>query len=41
MEVIKLGNVGYYRDDMTMPDDIFLLQVSSILEFHGFEHTYL
>lgn len=37
MEVIKLENMGYYRDDMTMPGDIFLLQVS-ILEFHFFEH---
>ncbi|GAU14244.1 hypothetical protein TSUD_308040, partial [Trifolium subterraneum] len=26
MEVIKLENMGYYRDDMTMPGDIFLLQ---------------
>lgn len=28
MEVIKLENMGYYRDDMTIPGDIFLLQVS-------------
>jgi hypothetical protein len=41
MEVIKLENMGYYRDDMTMPGDIFLLQVSCILEFHSFEHIYL
>ncbi|CAJ2643227.1 unnamed protein product [Trifolium pratense] len=29
MEVIKLENMGYYRDDMTMPGDIFLLQLCS------------
>jgi hypothetical protein len=40
MEVIKLENMGYYRDDITMPGDIFLLQVS-ILEFHSLEHIYL
>lgn len=28
MEVIKLENMGHYRDDMIMPVDIFLLQVS-------------
>lgn len=30
MEVIKFENVGHYRDDMLMPSDIFLLQVSSL-----------
>lgn len=30
MEVIKLENMGY-REDMIMPGDIFLLQVSVIL----------
>lgn len=29
MEVVKFENVGHYRDDMLMPGDIFLLQVSS------------
>ncbi|KAG9145439.1 hypothetical protein Leryth_021353 [Lithospermum erythrorhizon] len=28
MEVIKLENIGHYREDMIMPGDIFLLQVS-------------
>lgn len=28
MEVIKLENMGHYREDMIMPVDIFLLQVS-------------
>ncbi|KAE8731708.1 Homeobox-leucine zipper protein HOX29 [Hibiscus syriacus] len=27
MEVIKLENMGHYREDMIMPNDIFLLQV--------------
>lgn len=30
MEVVKFENVGHYRDDMLMPGDIFLLQVSSL-----------
>ncbi|KAF4363254.1 hypothetical protein G4B88_016008, partial [Cannabis sativa] len=29
MEVIKLENMGHYRDDMIMPVDIFLLQLCS------------
>ncbi|KAA3459555.1 homeobox-leucine zipper protein ATHB-8-like [Gossypium australe] len=29
MEVIKLENMGHYRDDMIMPGDIFLLQLCS------------
>ncbi|KAF7830109.1 Homeobox-leucine zipper protein ATHB-8 [Senna tora] len=29
MEVIKLENMGYYRDDMAIPGDIFLLQLCS------------
>ncbi|XP_057739173.1 homeobox-leucine zipper protein ATHB-8 [Arachis stenosperma] len=29
MEVIKLENMGYYRDDMTIPCDVFLLQLCS------------
>ncbi|MED6197798.1 Homeobox-leucine zipper protein ATHB-8 [Stylosanthes scabra] len=29
MEVIKLENMGYYRDDMTIPGDVFLLQLCS------------
>ncbi|XP_028777813.1 homeobox-leucine zipper protein ATHB-8 [Neltuma alba] len=29
MEVIKLENMGYYREDMTIPGDIFLLQLCS------------
>lgn len=29
MEVIKLENMGYYRDDMSIPGDVFLLQVST------------
>ena len=29
MEVIKLENMGYYRDDMNIPGDVFLLQVSN------------
>lgn len=27
MEVIKLENMGYYRDDMIIPEDVYLLQV--------------
>ncbi|KAG5034388.1 hypothetical protein JHK87_009298 [Glycine soja] len=27
MEVIKLENMGYYRDDMNIPGDVFLLQI--------------
>ncbi|KAJ7958828.1 Homeobox-leucine zipper protein like [Quillaja saponaria] len=27
MEVIKLESMGYYREDMTMPGDVFLLQL--------------
>ncbi|XP_030530590.2 homeobox-leucine zipper protein ATHB-8 isoform X1 [Rhodamnia argentea] len=27
MEVVKLENMGHYRDDMIMPSDIFLLQL--------------
>ncbi|KAJ7965931.1 Homeobox-leucine zipper protein like [Quillaja saponaria] len=27
MEVIKLENMGYYREEMTMPGDVFLLQL--------------
>ncbi|OWM90942.1 hypothetical protein CDL15_Pgr019254 [Punica granatum] len=27
MEVIKLENMGHYRDDMIMPSDVFLLQL--------------
>lgn len=34
MEVVKLENMGHYRDDMIMPSDIFLLQVSLVLPFH-------
>ena len=30
MEVIKIENFGHYRDDMIIPGDIFLLQVSSL-----------
>lgn len=30
LEVIKLENMAHYRDDMIMPSDIFLLQVSII-----------
>ncbi|KAE8732610.1 Homeobox-leucine zipper protein HOX32 [Hibiscus syriacus] len=29
MEVIKLENMGHYREDMIMPNDIFLLQLCS------------
>ncbi|KAG9144468.1 hypothetical protein Leryth_014506 [Lithospermum erythrorhizon] len=29
MEVIKLENIGHYREDMVMPGDIFLLQLCS------------
>ncbi|GAA0149939.1 homeodomain transcription factor [Lithospermum erythrorhizon] len=29
MEVIKLENIGHYREDMIMPGDIFLLQLCS------------
>ncbi|XP_019417530.1 PREDICTED: homeobox-leucine zipper protein ATHB-8-like isoform X1 [Lupinus angustifolius] len=35
MEVIKLENMGYYRDDMTMPGDVFLLQLCSGVDEHG------
>ncbi|WJX42029.1 Homeobox-leucine zipper protein ATHB-8, variant 2 [Trifolium repens] len=35
MEVIKLENMGYYRDDMTMPGDIFLLQLCSGVDEHA------
>ncbi|KAL5074106.1 hypothetical protein RYX36_013090 [Vicia faba] len=35
MEVIKLENMGYYRDDMTMPSDIFLLQLCSGVDEHA------
>lgn len=28
MEVIRLENMAQYRDDVVMPSDIFLLQVS-------------
>lgn len=28
MEVIRLENMSHFRDDMIMPGDIFLLQVS-------------
>jgi len=38
---IKLGNVGCNRHDMTMPNEYFLLQVGSILEFLDFEHINL
>lgn len=38
MEVIKLENMGYYRDDMTIPGDIFLLQVSNVLQYLSFQH---
>lgn len=37
MEVIKLENMSYYRDDMTIPGDIFLLQVSTN---HSFDNIY-
>lgn len=30
MEVIKLESMGHYREDMIMPSDIFLLQVSNL-----------
>lgn len=34
MEVIKIENMGHYRDDMMMPAaDIFLLQVSNYFLF--------
>lgn len=35
MEVIKLENMGYYRDNMTMPGDIFLLQLCSGVDEHA------
>ncbi|XP_057434771.1 homeobox-leucine zipper protein ATHB-8 isoform X2 [Lotus japonicus] len=35
MEVIKLENMGYYRDDMTMPGDVFLLQLCSGVDEHA------
>ncbi|KAE9609133.1 putative transcription factor & lipid binding HD-SAD family [Lupinus albus] len=35
MEVIKLENMGYYRDDMTIPGDVFLLQLCSGVDEHG------
>jgi len=34
MEVIKLENMGY-QEDMIMPGDIFLLQVSAAFYFIG------
>ncbi|KAF7817108.1 Homeobox-leucine zipper protein ATHB-8 [Senna tora] len=35
MEVIKLENMGYYRDDMTIPGDIFLLQLCNGADEHA------
>ncbi|CAL0305643.1 unnamed protein product [Lupinus luteus] len=35
MEVIKLENMGYYRDDMTIPGDVFLLQLCSGVDEHA------
>ncbi|GMH11850.1 hypothetical protein Nepgr_013691 [Nepenthes gracilis] len=32
MEVVRLENVGYYREDMLMPGDIFLLQLCNGLD---------
>jgi len=40
MEVIKLENMGYYRDDMSIPGDVFLLQVSNYFTI-AFSSTYL
>lgn len=40
MEVIKLENMGYYRDDMTIPGDIFLLQVSNYFTLPFFQDIY-
>ncbi|XP_054789068.1 homeobox-leucine zipper protein ATHB-8-like [Prosopis cineraria] len=35
MEVIKLENMGYYRDDMTIPEDVFLLQLCNGADEHA------
>ncbi|KAI4316095.1 hypothetical protein L6164_024110 [Bauhinia variegata] len=35
MEVIKFENMGYYRDDMTIPGDIFFLQLCSGVDEHA------